>query len=132
MTYAARTTSYREVEVLSAPPGRQVVMLFDHLIVQLQRTRIAIEKNDIVLRTQSIGKARAIVSELLGTLDFENGGGIAVHLSSLYTFFLEQMVDVGMRNDTELLGRLTFIATELRDGFQGAAAAVPADAKRSA
>lgn len=107
-------------------------MLFDHLIVQLQRTRIAIEKNDIVLRTQSIGKARAIVSELLGTLDFENGGDIALHLSSLYTFFLEQMVDVGMRNDTELLGRLTFIATELRDGFQGAAVAVPADAKRSA
>lgn len=132
MTYAARTASYRETEVLTAPPGRQVVMLFDHLVVQLERTRIAIDKNDIVLRTQSLGKARAIVSELLGTLDFENGGSIAAHLSSLYTFMLEQMVDVGMRNDTQRLARIAFMATELRDGFHGAAAALPADAKRSA
>jgi flagellar protein FliS len=121
MTYAARTASYREMEVLSAPPGRLVVMLFEHLAVQLQRAKIAIERDDIALRTQAMGKARAIVSELLSTLDFEKGGAIAVELSRIYTFMLDEMVDVGMRKDAARIGKLVFIATELRDGFSGAA-----------
>ena len=132
MTYAARTASYRETEVLTAPPARLVVMLFDHLVVQLHRTRIAMENQDIALRVQSLGKARAVVGELLGTLDFEKGGAIAQHLAAMYTFMLEQMIDVGIKNDVARIAKLTFMATELRDGFQGAAAAQPADVKRSA
>ena len=121
MSYAtSRTASYREMEVLSAPPGRLLVMLFDHLVVQLQRAKIAIERDDIALRTQALGKARAIVSELLSTLDFEKGGAIAVELSRIYTSMLDEMVDVGMRKDIARIGKLTFIATELRDGFSGA------------
>jgi len=122
MSYAARTASYREMEVLSASPERLVVMLFDHLAVQLQRAKIAVEREDVVLRTQSLGKARAIVSELLSTLDFDKGGAIAQELSRIYTFMLDEMVDVGMRRDVARLGKLSFIAGELRDGFSGAAA----------
>lgn len=131
MTYAARTASYREMEVLSASPARLVVMLFDHLAVQLQRAKIAVERDDVALRAQSMGKARAIVSELLSTLDFEKGGAIARELSGIYTFMLNEMVDVGMRRDAGRIGKLVFIATELRDGFSGAADQ-QADVKRSA
>ena len=131
MTYATRSASYREMEVLSASPARLVVMLFDHLAVQLQRAKIAIEKDDIAMRTQAMGKARAIVSELLSTLDFEKGGDIALELSRIYTFMLDEMVDVGMRRDAVRIGKLVFIATELRDGFSGAADQ-QGDVKRSA
>jgi flagellar protein FliS len=132
MSYATtRTASYREMEVLSASPGRLLVMLFDHLVVQLQRAKIGIERDDIALRTQALGKARAIVSELLSTLDFEQGGPMAVELSRIYTSMLEEMVDVGMRKDLVCIGKLTFIATELRDGFHGAAEQ-QVDAKRTA
>ena len=132
MSYAtSRTASYREMEVLSAPPGRLLVMLFDHLVVQLQRAKIAIERDDIALRTQALGKARAIVSELLSTLDFEKGGAIAGELSRIYTSMLDEMVDVGMRKDIARIGKLTFIATELRDGFSGAVEQ-QGDAKRTA
>jgi flagellar secretion chaperone FliS len=132
MSYAtSRTSSYREMEVLSASPGRLLVMLFDHLVVQLQRAKIAIERDDIALRTQALGKARAIVSELLATLDFEKGGSIALELSVIYTSMLDEMVDVGMRKDVVRLGKLAFIAAELRDGFAGAAEH-QGDAKRTA
>lgn len=131
MTYAARTASYREMEVLSASPARLVVMLFDHLVVQLHRAKMAVDRDDVSLRTQSLGKARAIVSELLSTLNFEQGGAIALELSGIYNYMLEEMVDVGMRRDAIRIGKLAAIATELRDGFSGAAE-LQGDIKRSA
>lgn len=122
MTYSARSASYREMEILSASPGRLVVMMFDHLMVQFERARIAMERQDIELQTTSICKARAIVSELLATLDFEKGGEIAAQLSALYTFMLSEMVDIGMRRDSVGVSRLALIAADLREGFSGAAA----------
>ncbi|MEO7996734.1 MAG: flagellar export chaperone FliS [Gemmatimonadaceae bacterium] len=131
MSYATQVASYREMEILSASPERLVVLLFDHLVVNLQRVRIAIDGNDVVLRTTALGKARAIVSELLGTLDFDKGGKIAKDLSSLYTFLLGEMAEVGIHRDARKVERLMQIADTLRAGFTGAASIV-APAKRPA
>ena len=131
MTNAAKTASYREMEVLSASPSRLLVMLFEQLVVQLTRAKLAIEMENVVLRTESLARSRAIVSELLATLDFEKGGSIATELSAIYMLMLRELVDVGIRKDLVVLGKLTFIASELRDGFTGAAAE-QAGVKRSA
>jgi flagellar secretion chaperone FliS len=130
MTNAAKTASYREMEVLSASPSRLLVMLFEQLVVQLTRAKLAIEMENVVLRTESLARSRAIVSELLATLDFEKGGSIATELAAIYSLMLRELVDVGMRKDLVTLAKLTFIATELRDGFTGAAEQV--GVKRSA
>lgn len=115
------------MEILSASPERLVVLLFDHLVVHLQRVRIAIDNNDVSLRTMSLSKARGIVSELLSTLDFDKGGKIAGELGSLYTFLLAEMSEIGVHRDGRKVTRLMEIADELRTGFTGAATmAVPA------
>jgi flagellar protein FliS len=121
MAYATQASSYREMEILSAPPERLVVLLFDHLVVQLHRVKLAIEKSDITLRTVSLAKARGIVSELLASLDFDKGGRIAVDLSNLYSFLLGEFIDVGVRRDPKHVEQLIGIAEELRTGFTGAA-----------
>lgn len=131
MNNAARTASYREMEILSASPSRLLVMLFEQLVVQLTRAKLAIEMGNVELRTDSIARSRAIVSELLATLDFEQGGSIATELSAIYTLMLRELVDVGVRKDIAVLSKLVFIASELRDGFAGAAAE-QAGVKRSA
>ena len=115
------------MEILSASPERLVVLMFDSLVVHLHRVRIAIDANDVSLRTVSLSKARALLSELLSTLDFEKGGSIAKNLGSLYTFMLGELVDVGVVRDSKHVARITQIAESLREGFTGAAAvAVPA------
>ncbi|MBC8089325.1 MAG: flagellar export chaperone FliS [Phycisphaerae bacterium] len=124
MSYATQVASYREMEILSASPERLVVLLFDHLVIHLHRVQLAIEGNDVTLRTTSLGKARGIVSELLSTLDFEKGGRIAKDLQSLYGFLLGEMADVGLHRDARKVARLKMIAEELRIGFTGAAASV--------
>jgi flagellar protein FliS len=126
MSYAKQAASYREMEVLSASPARLVVLMFDALAVHLQRIRIAIDSNDVLLRTVSLSKSRAILSELLSTLDFEKGGNIATDLGLLYRFLLGELADVGIRRDARHVERLSMIVGSLREGFTGAAAvAVP-------
>ncbi|MCU0625258.1 MAG: flagellar export chaperone FliS [Gemmatimonadaceae bacterium] len=128
MSYQSKTptrgTQYREMEILAASPARLVVLMFEHLEVSMRRARIAIDQGNVEQRVVLLGKARAILSELLGTLDFEKGGTIATELAQLYSFLLAELTDVGIRRDVQRLDRLVKIVNELREGFTGAAATV--------
>jgi len=121
MSYASQAANYRDLEILSATPERLVVLMFDHLVIQLERARIGTERSDLELQVASLNKARAIVGELLATLDFEKGGAIAPQLADLYQFLLVELIDVGQRGDITMMRRLAAIASTLRDGFVGAA-----------
>jgi flagellar secretion chaperone FliS len=121
VTYPSRASQYRELQVLSASPARLTVLLFEHLEVVLRRAQTAIKNNQIELRVENMGKAREIVSELLGTLNIEGGGDIALDLSMLYGFLQAEMVDVGIRRDVVRLGRLIGIVNTLSGAFANAA-----------
>jgi flagellar protein FliS len=121
MSYAAQTASYREMEVASASQEKLVVVVFDQLVVNLERARIAMERQDVELRVTALGRSRNIVSELLATLDFEKGGRIATQLADLYQYMLYELVDIGQRGDVVTMRKLVNVAGHLRDGFKGAA-----------
>jgi flagellar protein FliS len=117
MSYAKATAAYRDNEVLSATPGRLVVIVYDYLIVQLSRAAIAIDSNNVELRIVSLENALNAVGELLGGLDIEKGGTIARDLSGLYSFFFARLVDVGRTCDKATLLRIITQVSELRESF---------------
>ena len=121
MSYASQHSSYREMEILSASPERLLLIVFDQLVVNLERARIAMERKDIELRVTSLRRARGLVNELMTTLDFEKGGAMATQLADIYQFMLFELVDVGQRGDIAVVQKLGNIARNLRDGFAGAA-----------
>lgn len=121
MSYASQAANYRELEILSASPERLVVIMFDALVVQLERARLGTERNDLEMQVTGLNKARAIIGELLATLDFEKGAEVAERLADLYQFFLMELIDVGQRRDIAMMRRLAGMASQLRDGFTGAA-----------
>ena len=124
MSYVSQTTSYRDMELRSASPERLVVFVFEQLVINLQRARIAMERNDVELRVTALRRARGLVSELLATLDFERGGNIAGQLADLYQYLMYELVDIGQRGDVPTLQKLIGITTDLRDGFAVAATQV--------
>jgi flagellar secretion chaperone FliS len=128
MSYASQSSSYREMDIHSASPARLVVIVFEQLVVNLERARIAMDRNDVELRFTSLRRARGLVSELLATLDFEQGGAIATQLADLYQFMLYELVDVGTRGDVATMRKLVNIATALRDGFTAASQSAWAEA----
>jgi len=105
------------------------VIVFEQLVVNLERARIAMERKDIELRVTSLRRSRGLVAELLATIDFEKGGPLALDLAALYQFLLGELVDIGQRGDVVTMRKLVNIATQLRDGFTGAAQKVTAERK---
>lgn len=127
MSYASPSSSYREMEIHAASPHKLVVIVFEQLVVNLERARIAMERRDVELRLTSLRRARDIVTELLGTLDFEKGGALANQLADLYQYLLFELVDIGQRGDLHVMRKLVTIASLLRDGFVGAAEQLAAE-----
>jgi flagellar protein FliS len=109
------------MQVRAASPARLTVLLFEHLEVVLRRAQTAIRNDQIAQRVENLGRAREIISELLGTLDLERGGDIAVDLTMLYSFLLGELLDVGMKRDAIRLGRLIGIVNTLSTAFSEAA-----------
>jgi flagellar secretion chaperone FliS len=130
--YATQAASYREMEILSASPERLVVICFDQLVIQLNRARIAAEQGDPRVRVAAMTKARAIITELLSTLDFEQGGRISTDLAALYRFLLADLTDQALAPNASRLVQLAAIAADLRDGFDGAAKQLQLPLKRPA
>ena len=129
MSYATHAAQYQEVAVRSASPAQLVVMVYDHLLLNLRRARLAVEQGNVELRLTSLDRSRAALGELLAGLDRERGGEMAGQLNGLYAFLLGELVDIGVRPSVARLDRVIGMAAELREAFATVAAG-PADAVR--
>ena len=132
MSYASHATQYQEVAVRSASPGQLVVMVYDHLLLSLRRTRLSVEQGNAELRIASLDRARNAIGELVATLDHEQGGELAGQLSGLYAFILAELATIGARPDVTRLDRLIAMSTELRDAFAAIASGAHAAAREVA
>ena len=117
MSYATHAAQYQEVAVRSASPAQLVVLVYDHLLLQLHRAHVAIDHGNEELRGTSLERARAALGELLVTLDHDRGGEISRQLSGVYAFLLTELVDIGIRPSAGRLERVTTMLAELRDAF---------------
>jgi flagellar protein FliS len=113
--------SYREAEVLTAPPSRLLLITFDALVAAMTRARVGISMGDDAVASAGLDKAREVLGELLGALDHEKGGEIAANLASLYIFMMLDLGTVGLRRDVARLERHIGMARELREAFATAA-----------
>lgn len=116
--------AYRENAVMAASPEQLVVLLYEHLIINLKRADRQIRARDIAGKAESLTKANDIVLELLASLDFEKGGEIAQRLASLYGFFTQEISQVSRTLDTARIGQIVEMAEELHESWAQAARTV--------
>lgn len=128
----ASARSYREQEILTAPPERLVVMLFEGAVRFLTRARSDLERGDLAGFHSHLGRAEAIIDELLATLDLRQGE-IAERLQAIYVFCKRQLAQARIARDGGGVARVAGWLGELRDAFAEAAkaAAPPAAASEA-
>jgi len=115
--FAKQAARYREAEVLSASPAQLVVIVYEHLLVNLRRARLLAAEKDIAARSDSLERARAALTELFVTLNHEKGGDIAARLAGLYTFMLGELSVLGVKPSTERLDAIIGLVSELHEAF---------------
>ena len=110
--------AYRQISVQSATPLGLVVMLYDGAIAALLRAIAAIGARDTEKKCRHLNRALAIIIQLEGTLNIEQGGDVARNLQSFYAYARAQTMKANLENSTEILGPLIEHFTTLRDAWQ--------------
>jgi flagellar protein FliS len=108
--------------VLTAPKERLVVMLYDGAHRFLFQAAHAMRSGDISLMNNRMQRAEAIVNELRSTLNFEQGGDIAVRLDSIYSFCQRHLLDARLKRDPQRIEQVMKLLADLRDAWDQVAA----------
>jgi flagellar protein FliS len=95
-----------------------VVMLYDGAIALLHRAIAAMEAHDIEKKCQHLNRTLAIIMQLEGTLNFEQGGEAARTLQAFYMYARAQAQRANVENSPEILRELIEHFTSLRDAWQ--------------
>ena len=106
MTSVPALQTYRTFDVMTDTPGRCVIKLYQHLAVMMRRAKVDLESSSFESAVQHLDKARAVIEELMCSLDFDNGGDIAVNLGRIYGYLLRELLAIGIKRDPAPLGRL--------------------------
>jgi len=105
---------YKTTQVSTSSPEKLLLMLYDGAI---NFTKIALEKmdaKDIAGKGKYIGKAQAIVSELMNTLNHEVGGDISRRLEQLYIYLIDEYLKANIHNSSRALENALRILSVLR------------------
>ncbi|MCX7913855.1 MAG: flagellar export chaperone FliS [Thermodesulfovibrionales bacterium] len=119
MTFAYVQNVYTKTKVnASATPLDLVIMLYDGAIDNLQKSIHSIKGKDIGRKIDSLAKARAIIEELLSSLNKEIGGEIADNLEALYLFMLIELTKANANNDIKKIELVKDLLIELRSAWR--------------
>ena len=118
--YASAQQAYTESSVLTAPPEKLVVMLYDGAIRFLNVGAVAMRGGDFVQARERVRRAEAIIDELNYSLDMTQGE-IAVRLRSIYIFSKKHLLQANLQRDPEALDTVVKLLGELREAWESIA-----------
>ena len=113
---------YQRATVETASPGKLVLMLFDGAIRFLEQAKGHLGASRPKEAHEAIVRAENIVSELMSSLDMDQGGDIARNLLAVYEFVFMRLVDANMRKDPAPIEEVLPLLHNLRTSWGAAIA----------
>jgi flagellar protein FliS len=108
---------YRQQAVRTASPLGLVVLLYDSLLISLNKGIRAMDAGQVEVRVKELNHALAIIDQLQRTLDFENGADVAVNLNRLYDASRTAILGSSFAQITEPLVKLAAELQTVRDAW---------------
>lgn len=117
---------YQESAITQSDPVRLVEMMFEGAIKFTNQAIMAIDNQDMEAVHNCILRAYAIVAELMATLDFEQGGDIAIKLEQCYDYILHLLKEADVKKEkpqlAQVLKVLEPLLTTWREAFPAGSA----------
>jgi len=125
VAYNNALSTYKETRIKTASQGQLIIMLYNEAVRQLDLALDLVRSNDsgkkdpskIEKISKAIVKTQEIVSELMVSLDFEQGGDIAKNLFSLYTWFNRELMGANIDQDARRLSAVRDHIDTLRNAW---------------
>jgi flagellar protein FliS len=121
--YAAARNLYNRDSVLSASPARILTMLYDRLLLDLQRAETAQRQEDWTAATPCLLHAQEIVTELMSSLRPEIWDG-GPGLLALYGYIVQNLVSANIKRDIAKTRECIVLLEPLRTAWHEAALTV--------
>ncbi|MDH1261750.1 MULTISPECIES: flagellar export chaperone FliS [unclassified Pseudomonas] len=106
-----------QAQAVDASPHRLIQMLMEGGLTRLAQARGAIERNQVGLKGELIGKAIGIIAGLRAALDMEVGGELAENLDALYEYMIARLMDANMKNEAEPLDEVAGLLRNVKSGW---------------
>jgi len=112
--------AYMDASIATASPARLLVMLYERLVLDVQRGLEAQQRQDFQETHRQLTHAQDIIMELQNSLRADQFKG-GYDLSALYGFLHRQLVMANIRKDAGLTGECLTIVTDLCETWRQAA-----------
>ena len=123
LAYNNASSTYKETKIKTAGQGQLIIMLYDEAVKQLSRAIELMDLNDnhkkepgrIEQIGKSVMKTEEIITELMVSLDFEQGGEISKNLFALYSWFNRELLEANIAQDTNRINTVKDMLADLRE-----------------
>jgi flagellar protein FliS len=118
----SKARQYLRTQVMTASPGRLVVLLYDGAIRFMKKGLEEIRAGKIEASLESINRAERIILELLCSLDPEADKEFCSRLSGLYVYIYQRLVHANIKKTSEPVEEALRLVESLRDAWSEAVA----------
>ena len=116
-TYGNYQNAYKKASVNTLDQNKLIIMLYDGAIKNATFAVDYMNEGDIEKVHNCLVKTKNIVTELMATLNLDQGGEIAKNLQSLYSFMFSQLIEANMEKKTEPVVVVIDLLKELRSAW---------------
>jgi len=126
MNLALTRNRFLDNAVATAGPQRILTMLYDRLVLDINRAEVAQREGNRSEAGRHLDHAQDIVSGLASTLDVDAWSG-GKGLMELYMYLLRELIGCSIANDPDRTAKCGALVTPLRDAWHEAADLVAAE-----
>jgi flagellar protein FliS len=112
----ASPAAYQQQSIMTAPPERLVVMLYDGAIRFFFQAAAALREDARATAFERLERGEAIVDHLLATLDM-SAGEVAERLQGVYVFCKRLLLEARLERDAEKVDLVRGYLSELREAW---------------
>jgi flagellar protein FliS len=110
-----------QAQAIEASPHRLIQMLMEGGLTRIAQARGAMERGQVAMKGEMIGKAIGIIGGLRQGLNLEVGGEIASNLDNLYEYMAGRLVDANVQNQIEPLDEVAVLLRNVKTGWDAIA-----------
>jgi len=133
--YKNASSTYKETKVKTAGQGQLIVMLYAEAVKQLTNAIELMELNKsdkkdpgrIEKISKAVMKTEEILTELMVSLNFEQGGDISKNLFSLYTWFNRELMEANINQDIKRIKTVRDMINDLKNAWSNVASQAPVE-----
>ncbi len=114
----ATAEQYQQVQVATADRGRLLLLVFDGALRFLAQAEQALRDGEVRCFAVQLGRAQAVIAELMHTLDHERGDAIARDLERLYRFMLDHLVEANLQKSPAAVAQVARILAIVASAYR--------------